>query len=50
MSDDEYDRHVNDAFPVYAPTDADTHRSLWGLVRGTDEVGVPAIDTYTLYL
>ncbi|KYM81170.1 hypothetical protein ALC53_08513 [Atta colombica] len=25
--DDEDDRHVNDAFPVYALTDADTHRS-----------------------
>ncbi|KYN08052.1 hypothetical protein ALC62_00897 [Cyphomyrmex costatus] len=32
--DDEDDRHVNDAFPVYAPTDADT-RSI-GLVRVTE--------------
>lgn len=27
VSDDEDDRHVNDAFPVYAPTDADTRRA-----------------------
>lgn len=39
MSDDEDDRHVNDAFPVYAPTDADTRRS-----GERDEIGVPNIN------
>lgn len=40
VPDDEDDRHVNDAFPVYAPTDADTRRSgkTYG---GSGEVGVP---------
>ncbi|KYN35016.1 hypothetical protein ALC56_10613 [Trachymyrmex septentrionalis] len=47
--DDEDDRHVNDAFPVYALTDADTRRSRKSY-GGTCEVGVPAIDTYTSYL
>lgn len=49
MLDDEDDRHVNDAYPVYAPM-----LIRVGLVRATEgrtrEVDVSDIDMYTLYL